>query len=273
MNWRKAATVVLVAIACVVASAGTLAVTAAGFALSFDAIRAVGKAAYISPGITWMLPVAIDGAMAVAMVTAIVLRWLGRSPWYPWAVVIVGAVVSIACNAAHARIQGGALQLPAEAAMAVSAIPAATLALSVHMLIVLALAVVSGPTADDAAKPTAATQPHLAPLAVTMPVAATAAEPATEITPAPADDAPAEPVTAGQRARQDERAAEDVTATILALRAVNPDWSVRRIAAAAGRSEATVRRALGPTNAAPVSGPPASESASEEPELVGVAQS
>lgn len=272
MNWRRAATVILVAIACVVASAGTLAVTAAGFALSFDAIRAVGKAAYISPGITWMLPVAIDGAMAVAMVTAIVLRWLGRSPWYPWAVVLVGAAVSIACNAAHARIQGGALQLPTEAAMAVSAIPAATLALSVHMLIVLAIAVVSGPPTDDATDAPAPTQPATQPAPVAADPTPTPFEPAPEVLTATEGDAPAEPVTAGQRARQDDRAAEDVTATILALRAVNPDWSVRRIAAAAGRSEATVRRALGPANAAPVSGPPAAESTSESAELVGATQ-
>jgi hypothetical protein len=141
-NWRGYATYIMVAVACVVASVGTVAVTVAGFALSFDAGRAVAVAAYVNPRLAWLTPVSVDGLMAVAMVTAVVLRWMGRSTGYPWTVVLAGVAVSIACNAAHASIRGGALQLPVGAAMAVSAIPAASVAASVHMLIVLALAVV-----------------------------------------------------------------------------------------------------------------------------------
>jgi hypothetical protein len=144
---RKWATYALVTVACAVASVGALAVTVAGFALSFDAGRAVAVAAYVNPHLAWLNPVAVDGLMAVAMVTAVVMRWLGRSNRYPWTVVIAGMVVSVACNAAHASIHGGALQLNPYAAMAVSAIPAVSVAASVHMLIVLALAVVN-PKAD-----------------------------------------------------------------------------------------------------------------------------
>lgn len=150
-------TTVLVILACVVASVGTLAVMAAGFALSFDGIRRVGIAAYINPTLAWMLPVAIDGAMAVAMVTAIVLRALGRTPVYPWLVVVAGAGISIACNALHAFVHAGAIELPPRIAMAVSAIPALTLALSVHLLVTLATAVVSArPTSSPAAVTVAA---------------------------------------------------------------------------------------------------------------------
>jgi hypothetical protein len=147
---RKWATYALVTVACAVASVGALAVTVAGFALSFDAGRAVAVAAYVNPHLAWLNPVAVDGLMAVAMVTAVVMRWLGRSNRYPWAVVIAGMVVSVACNAAHASIHGGALQLNPWAAMAVSAIPAVSVAASVHMLIVLALAVVHPREAADA---------------------------------------------------------------------------------------------------------------------------
>lgn len=241
MNWRRFATTLLIAIACVVASAGTLAVTAAGFALSFDAIRAVGKAAYISPGITWMLPVAIDGAMAVAMVTAIVLRWLGRSPWYPWAVVLIGAAVSIACNAAHASIRGGELELPPEAAMAVSAIPAATLALSVHMLIVLAIAVVSGPApAVDVpdTEPDTAEMPGQAP-------APTAPDPEPIDTP---DETPDGTVSGVRLPTTD--------AQLLAglLRIKRPDMTPAQIGERVGRSERTIRRWQDATDAESANG-------------------
>ncbi|MFC6017197.1 DUF2637 domain-containing protein [Plantactinospora solaniradicis] len=113
---------------------------------------------------------------------------------------------------------------------------------------------------------------------------AAAAEPVTAPTPEPdppaepptpdveETDAPEEPVTAGQRVRRDERAADDVAATIRALRVANPDWSARRIGVAVGRSEATVRRALGPADVAPVSGPPATETASPLPAMAGATQ-
>lgn len=121
----------------VVAGVGTLAVASAGFALSFDAIRAVGQAAYIRPSMAWMLPVCVDGAMAVATVCAVVLRRMGRRPVYPWLVVLAGAGISIAANALHAYQQGGEVPLPPHWAMAVSAVPPLLLAMSVHLLVIL----------------------------------------------------------------------------------------------------------------------------------------
>jgi hypothetical protein len=48
------------------------------------------------------LPTAIDGAMSVATVTAVVMRRMGRSTLYPWTVVLVNAAFSVAGNALHA---------------------------------------------------------------------------------------------------------------------------------------------------------------------------
>lgn len=124
----------------VVAGVGTLAVAAAGFTLSFDAIRAVGQAAFIRPSLTWMLPVCVDGAMSVASVCAVVLRRMGRGNAYPWLVVLAGAGISIAANALHAYQQGGAVPLPPQWAMAVSAVPPLLLAMSIHLLVILAVA-------------------------------------------------------------------------------------------------------------------------------------
>lgn len=130
----------------VVAGAGVLAVVVAAFALSFDAIRTVGQAAHIRADWAWMLPVAVDGAMSTAAVCAVVLRRMGRRPVYPWCVVTAGAAVSIVCNGLHAYVGAGALELPAAWAVGVSAVPPVLLALSVHLLVILAEAVRSEPT-------------------------------------------------------------------------------------------------------------------------------
>lgn len=125
-----------------IASVGIIAVTSGGFALSFDAIRTVARAAHINAQLDWMFPVTIDGAMAVASVTAIVLKGLSRRPWYPWIVVIANVLISVGCNALHAYQGGGEKPLPGSWAMVVSAIPALNLALSLHLAIELVMAVV-----------------------------------------------------------------------------------------------------------------------------------
>lgn len=229
MNWRRIATVALVGAACVAATAGTLAVTAAGFALSFDAIRAVGRAAYIRAEWGWLLPVAIDGAIATAMVTAVVLRFLGRSTWYPWLVVIVGAAVSISCNAVHAYLEGGAVRLPPWAAMTVSAIPAVTLALSVHMLIVLAVTVVQQPAPATPATVTpvdTAAAPDIEPAL---------SDTATDVTDS-GEEMPDGALSGARLMTADARLLAG------ALRADFPDMEPAEIGRRVGRSERTVRR-------------------------------
>lgn len=152
-GWRRIGVVTLVVIGCVTAVAGTLTVIAGAFVMSFDAIRAVGIASGMARDTAWMLPVSVDGAMAVATVVAILLHLAGRPTVYPWFVVAAGVAMSVACNAAHAQpVIGDAVPAPLEldplVARAVSTIPALTLALSVHLLMTLALAVLS-PTVGD----------------------------------------------------------------------------------------------------------------------------
>lgn len=146
--WLRRGRVALVALGVTVATAGVAGVICAAFALSFDAIKSVGVASGTTPAIAWLLPVAVDGVMAVAAVVAVLLQLAGRSSWYPWAVTLAGVAVSVACNAAHARpvVSGVAtppLELSPDVARAVSTIPALALALSVHLIIVLAMAVLS----------------------------------------------------------------------------------------------------------------------------------
>lgn len=119
-----------------VAGVGLVVVISAGFALSFDAVSAVGRASGVRPELAWLLPAAVDGAMAVGAVTAVVVRRLGRSTVYPWLVVLVNAGISVAGNGLHAYA-GASMALPGGVAVAVSAVPAINLALSVHLLVVL----------------------------------------------------------------------------------------------------------------------------------------
>jgi hypothetical protein len=137
--WRKAARVMLTAVAATLASVGTLAVTAAGFTLSFDAIRAVAVAAHIRPSWAWMMPVAVDGSMAVATVVAIVLyKITGKHRIYPWLVLAVGILVSMASNGLHATGELGVpVTLDTSVRVAVATVPAVMLALSFHLLATL----------------------------------------------------------------------------------------------------------------------------------------
>lgn len=126
----------LTVLAGLVVVAGMAVVITAGFALSFDAIRVVGRAARIRPDWAWLLPAAIDGAMAVATITVVVLRRIHQPTAYPWAVVLINAAISVACNGLHA-FTGNSVSLPPVIAMAVSAVPAVNLALPVHLLVAL----------------------------------------------------------------------------------------------------------------------------------------
>ncbi len=137
IDWRSVWTIALGILAGTVAAAGTVAVAVAGFTLSYDAIRTVGISAHIRPGWAWLLPVSVDGAMAVATVAAVVVRQMtDRTAWYPWLVVVTGALISIACNGLHAT---GQLLDNDVVRFAVSAIPALMLTLSVHLLVTLIL--------------------------------------------------------------------------------------------------------------------------------------
>src|SRR5512139_3107002 len=132
--------VALGGLAALIVSIGLAAVISAGFALSFDAIGTVGRASGMRADLAWLLPAAVDGAMAVGTVTAVVVRRLQRPTVYPWAVVLVNSAISVACNGLHAY-EGTAMELPTPIAVAVSAVPAINLALSVHLLVLLVDAV------------------------------------------------------------------------------------------------------------------------------------
>lgn len=66
---------VLAVLACMIALARLVAVIVAGFALSFDAIRAAARASGIRADWAWLLPAAVDGAMLCSIAGRF---WSGR---------------------------------------------------------------------------------------------------------------------------------------------------------------------------------------------------
>ncbi|MGI5288007.1 DUF2637 domain-containing protein [Nonomuraea polychroma] len=121
-----------------VAVVALVAVVVGAFVLSFDAITAVSKAAHVAAGLSWLMPVSVDGAMTVGTMSALVLKMLKKGTGYAWFVVLAGVAISVACNALHATQSNGVqIELTPWQAGAVSAIPAVALALSLHLLIIL----------------------------------------------------------------------------------------------------------------------------------------
>ncbi len=274
IDWPRVIATALGVLAGLVATAGTFAVTSAGFTLSYDAIRKVGFASGVRPDWAWLLPVSVDGAMAVATVTAVVMSRMGRAVWYPWLVVIAGAGISISCNAVHATMRDH-IQLDDTTAMSVSAIPAVMLALSVHLLVVLVNAVAE----SMQARLTGTGQPDTEPdnTQVSAVVDLTPDMPALPAAPDTAPDTERAIPTAPKpvisrtvkRPLPVSRPASDTAAIVAKLRQKQPDITQAEVAKRINKSVRTVARCWGDT--APATEPvaePAKTNGHAVPELI-----
>lgn len=120
-------------------------------ALSWSALTTFAAGARIDEHLRWVYPVVVDGVMAVGTVAAVVLRSARRrTRAYVWTLLVAAIGVSLAGNAAHAS---GAV-LPDYVAALASAVPAAALAASLHLMVVIVRA-----SAPPAARARPAGQP------------------------------------------------------------------------------------------------------------------
>lgn len=127
----------------------TLIVALGAGTLSWSALTAFAGAAHIAGSITWVYPVVVDGQMAVGTVAALVLRRAPlRTRAYVWSMIGASIGVSVAGNAAHAS----GTQLPPLAAAVASAVPAAALAASLHLLVVITRSTAHAASAPAAAR-------------------------------------------------------------------------------------------------------------------------
>src|SRR5699024_4517040 len=130
--------------AVVTAVAGAVVVAGGAFWLSFTALADLAARSGIGAGQAWAWPLIVDGIIVVATVAVVALAGQ-RSAWYPWALLIGGALVSVTANAIHAVVAADA-DVPGVLAASVAAVPPVVLLAITHLTVIL-----SRPVTDEAA--------------------------------------------------------------------------------------------------------------------------
>lgn len=122
-------------LAVMTAVAGTVLIAAGAFWLSFTALADLARRSGIDAGQAWAWPLIVDGIIVVATVAVVALAGQ-RSAWYPWALLIGGALVSVAANAIHAVVAADA-DVPGILAASVAAVPPVVLLAITHLTVIL----------------------------------------------------------------------------------------------------------------------------------------
>lgn len=126
---------------------GTVFIAVGAFWLSFTSLADLALRSGIGAGQAWAWPLIVDGIIVVATVAVVALAG-DRAAWYPWALLIGGATVSVTANAIHAVIAADA-DVPSILAGAVAAVPPVVLLAITHLTVILTRASVT-PPADPA---------------------------------------------------------------------------------------------------------------------------
>lgn len=113
----------------------TVGLALASFVLSFEALQQLAAGSAIAFAPIW--PFAIDGFIVVATIASYVLHDRKNVAWYPWAALIVFAMVSILGNGYHATLNESKLLVPIWVASLVSAAPSIALLVSSHLLVIM----------------------------------------------------------------------------------------------------------------------------------------
>lgn len=139
--------------------AGTVFIAAGAFWLSFTALADLAHRSGIGAGQAWAWPLIVDGVIVVSTVAVVALAG-DRAAWYPWALLIGGAAVSVTANSLHAIVAADA-SVSGPLAAAVAAVPPVVLLAITHLTVVLSRAArqpIEEPVPAPALAP--ATVPH-----------------------------------------------------------------------------------------------------------------
>ncbi|QAY61930.1 DUF2637 domain-containing protein [Microbacterium protaetiae] len=117
------------------AVAGTVFIAAGAFWLSFTSLADLAARSGIGSGQAWAWPLIVDGIIVVATVAVVALAGQ-RSAWYPWALLVGGALVSVTANAIHAVVSADA-DVPRMLAASVAAVPPVVLLAITHLTVIL----------------------------------------------------------------------------------------------------------------------------------------
>ncbi len=121
--------------AVVTAVSGTVFIAAGAFWLSFTSLADLARRSGIGSGQAWAWPLIVDGIIVVATVAVVALAG-SRAAWYPWALLIGGAIVSVGANAIHAVVAADA-DVPSVLAASVAAVPPVVLLAITHLTVIL----------------------------------------------------------------------------------------------------------------------------------------
>lgn len=135
--------------AVVAAASGTVIIGAGAFWLSFTALADLAARSGIPVGQAWIWPLLVDGLIVVATVAVVALDG-HRTAWYPWSLLIAGALVSVTANAAHALI-AALVSVPGLLAATVAAVPPLVLLASTHLTVILIRSTKHDPTTPPSA--------------------------------------------------------------------------------------------------------------------------
>lgn len=147
-------------LAVVTAVAGTVLIALGAFWLSFTALADLAVRSGIAVGQAWAWPLIVDGIIVVATVAVVALAGQ-RSAWYPWLLLVAGAIVSVTGNAIHAVVAADA-DVPAVLAGAVAAVPPVVLLAITHLTVILTRPTLTFENAEE-------TEPAEPPIAVDVP--------------------------------------------------------------------------------------------------------
>ncbi|MGH7881746.1 MAG: DUF2637 domain-containing protein [Candidatus Dormibacteraceae bacterium] len=126
-------------------------VTVAGWALSYDALWSGALGIGIRPQLAWIFPLVVDGVVATCYVATFAMRAESlRIRAYVWGVLLWAVTLSVTGNALHAWLDRSHLAVPLVLAIPGSAVPAISLALVIHVHVILARAVLPQAANSDA---------------------------------------------------------------------------------------------------------------------------
>ncbi|MHB1063610.1 MAG: DUF2637 domain-containing protein [Georgenia sp.] len=131
------------------AVSGTVFIAAGAFWLSFTALADLAVRSGIGAGQAWAWPLIVDGIIVVATVAVVALAGQ-KAAWYPWTLLIGGALMSVTANAIHAIVTADA-DVPDMLAAAVAAVPPVVLLAITHLTVILTRPL---PGADEATSTT-----------------------------------------------------------------------------------------------------------------------
>ncbi|HOA26456.1 MAG: DUF2637 domain-containing protein [Microbacteriaceae bacterium] len=138
------------------AIAGTVFIAIGAFWLSFTALADLARRSGIDDAQAWAWPLIVDGIIVVATVAVVALAGQ-RTAWYPWLLLMAGALVSVTANAIHAIVAADA-DVPAVLAASVAAVPPLVLLAITHLTVVLTRARPAGPSEQSVAEPALAVE-------------------------------------------------------------------------------------------------------------------